>query len=518
VFVSCDNCHAEYELDDAKIPAGGARLRCSGCDHSFVITPPEAGDLQSADDLARDALSPEVSDEVAPGSEQEASPKAEFDLDSDGFDLGGEDLDLDADDSDSDGGDFESDGEDFAAGGDVLTADGGDFALDSDEFSGGELTDSEDDGSTSDGGDLASDREGSASEGDGLSSDGEDFDPDGESDWEFNDEIDTPESRSEEPASDSDFDRDEDWNNHATAEDVVDGLLGSDGAVDADADAAAAVDADAAVDDLLGEIDTAAAQLGEPGGDLRSEEEPPGEGLGEPDVVDETGVDPAADGDALEDLSDWDLFDQPAESDASSVSAGTNQQPASAARDGVRAEPQVGLTVEMADDVLPTVRWTDRVSEIAGWGAVLSMLVVALVGGLASNSSDGRAPAGSWSGAGFEADQIAGRWVDNAVAGSIYVVSGRIRGASGSDRTPPTTLGIRLFDTAGREIDRAPIPLAPAIPERILRESSPAELDAFQAGRADRVAAAGTSWISFEAVLTDLPRFAGRFELQALDR
>jgi predicted Zn finger-like uncharacterized protein len=511
VFVSCDNCHAEYELDDAKIPASGARLRCTGCDHSFVITPPEASDLQSADDLARDALSPEVSDEVDPGSEREAAPDEDFDLDSENFDLSGEDFDLDSEGVSPDGEDVSPDGEDFAVDGEEIGHGGEDIGLDGDA-------------SDSDGGDIASDGDGFTSDGeisgsDGAisASDGEDFDPDGESDWEFNDEIDTPEPEADEPASESDFEREDDWTDLSAAEDVVDGLLGASGA--GEADPAATVDADAAVDDLLGEIDTAESQLGEPGGDLRSGEEPPdeGPGLSDPEAVDETGVDPAADGDALGDLSDWDLFDQPTESDASSVSAGTNQQPAPAARDSVRAEPQVGLTVEMADDSLPTVRWTDRASEIAGWGAVLSMLVVALVGGLASNSSDGRAPARSWSGAGFEADQIAGRWVDNAVAGSIYVVSGRIRGASGSGRTPRTALGTRLFDTAGQEIDRAPIPLAPAIPERILRESSPAELDAFQAGRADRVAAVGTSWISFEAVLTDLPPFAGRFEFQALD-
>ena len=44
------------------------------------------------------------------------------------------------------------------------------------------------------------------------------------------------------------------------------------------------------------------------------------------------------------------------------------------------------------------------------------------------------------------------------------------------------------------------------------------ELDAFQTRRAGRIAAVDTRWVSFEAVLTDLPRFAGRFELQALDR
>ena len=176
------------------------------------------------------------------------------------------------------------------------------------------------------------------------------------------------------------------------------------------------------------------------------------------------------------------------------------------------------IAIAMVDDSPTNVRWADRISEIVGWGAVFLMMIVALVGGLASNSSDERVIAGSWSGAGFEADQIVGRWVDNAVAGSIYVVSGRIRGAPGSDRASQKSLGIRLFDTTGRAIDRAPIPLAPAVPERILREASPAELDAFQTRRAGRIAAVDTRWVSFEAVLTDLPRFAGRFELQALDR
>jgi predicted Zn finger-like uncharacterized protein len=436
VFVSCDHCHTEYELDDAKIPAGGARLRCTNCNHYFVIVPPEPSDLQSADDLAHDALSTEVPDGADPDPEQEAAPE-------------------------------------------------------------------------------------------------EEFDPDGESDWEFNDVVETPESEAggEVPesgfdlggasesgldlddASESDFDLDGEMGDLSAAEDVVDDLLGPAGAIDADAAAA--------VDDLLGEIDTADLRSDESSGDLASGSESPSEGLdpGAADALDETGGDISGDGgDSLDDLSDWGLFDDPAETDASAVSAGAKGPKVSAAHDGARAEPRVELAVAMADDLPTSVRWTDRIAAVAGWGAVLSMLIVALVGGLAPNSVDARAPAGSWSGAGFEADQIVGRWVDNAVAGSIYVVSGRVRGAPGSDRASRKTLGIRLIDTTGREIDRALIPLAPAVPERILRESSPAELDAFQTRRAGRIAAVGERWVSFEAVLTDLPRYAGRFELQALDR
>ncbi|MBW2715342.1 MAG: zinc-ribbon domain-containing protein, partial [Deltaproteobacteria bacterium] len=436
MLASCDHCFAEYELDDAKIPAGGARLRCKKCDQFFVISPPETSDLQSADDLAHDALSSGDQGEVEPdleaAKEEQVGAKPEPEA---------------------------------------------------------------------------------AQE--------EEFDPDEESDWQFNDmvEVSEPDEEVEEEL-ESAFDRDGEFGDLAVAEEVVDDLLGSSGGVEVDADAAAAVD------DLLGEIDTdglrpdeidtadsqrveidaAESPLGESGGDLTAGPETPSEHLdpGEAGAIDAPGEDlAAAGGDSLGDLSDWDLFDQPADADGSAMSAGAGNFPA--ARVNANAAPQVEIAVALADDTPTEVRWADRVSEIAGWGAACLMIIVSLVGGLVSNSSDARAPAGSWSGAGFEADQIVGRWVDNAVAGSVYVVSGRIRGAPSSDRASQKTVGIRLIDTEGREIDRAPIPLAPEVPERILRESSPAELDAFQTRRATQIAVLGERWVPFEAVLTDLP-------------
>ena len=423
MFVSCGNCDTEYELDDAKIPAGGARLRCRNCDHSFVVVPPEVSDLQSADDLAHEAVSIEFPPDDDPDSEREAAPE-------------------------------------------------------------------------------------------------EEFDPDGESDWVFNDVVETSEPEVSEEAPESAFDQDGEWGDLSLAEDEVDDLLAPADAIDGDASAA--------VDDLLGEIeiadsqpgeiDSADSQLGESSGDLAAGSEFPSKSLDLGDATDGSGGDLSADsGDSLDDFSNWGSLDQPAETDASAVSAGPQSLRTPDERDGESAEPRVEIAVSMADDSPTSVRWTDRISEIAGWGAVCMMLIVALVGGLASNSSDARAPAGSWSGAGFEADQIVGRWVDNAVAGSIYVVSGRIRGAPSSDRAARKAVGIRLIDTKGGEIDWALIPLAPAVPERILRESSPAELDAFQMRRAGQIAAVGERWVSFEAVLTGLPPFAGRFELQALD-
>lgn len=436
MFVSCGHCHAEYELDDAKIPAGGARLRCTKCSHSFVVTPPEASDIRSADDLAHDTLTAEARRRADQSLGLAAAPDPGFESD--------------------------------------LRAD-------------------------------PVPEEEAAPE--------EEFDPDGEADWEFNEEINVPEPKPSRGAPESPFDQGDDWSELSLAEDVVDDLLGSDGPVEADAAAA--------VDDLLGEIDTIDSNWGDSEDELTSESDLPSE---RPDVSDAPALDvpsksPAADaGDSLDDLSDWDLFDQPAESDGSALPTGPQGRSAAAARGGARAEPRVEIAVAMAGDSTPAVRWTDRVSAIAGWGAVSALMILALVGGLASNSSDASATLGSWSGAGFEADQIVGRWVENAVAGSLYVVSGRIRRAPGSDRDSQNSVGIRLIDTKGRGIDQPAIPLAPAVPERILRESSPAELEAFQLRRAGRIAAVGERWIFFEAVVADLPRFAGRFELQVLDR
>jgi len=543
VFVSCDHCFAEYELDDAKIPAGGARLRCKKCDHYFVIIPSETSDLQSADDLAHDALAPEVPHGLDPDSERGSALEENFDLDGEsdrGSALEGDyDLDGEGDRGSASGDDFDLDGEsdrgsaleegsDPDGESDRVSALEDGFDLDGEiereaaPEEGSDLDGESDRGSAlEEGSDLGGEIEREAAPEEDFDPDGEiergslpeeDFDPDGESDWEFNDQVEISEPEVGEEASESAFDRDGDWGDLSTAEDVVDDLLEPAGAID--------TDAATAVDDLLGEIGSADSHLGEPKSDLTSGSEFPSENLdlGDAEASDGSGGDPAADGGgSFEDLSDWDLFDRPAETDASAASAGPKGLPASAARDGARAAPRVEIAVAMADDSPKAVRWSDRISEIVGWGAVLLLMIVALVGGLASNSSDARAPAGSWSGAGFEADQIVGRWVDNAVAGSIYVVSGRIRGAPGSDRASQKSLGIRLFDTMGREIDRAPIPLGPVVPERILRESSPAELDAFQTRRAGRIAAVGTRWVSFEAVLTDLPRFAGRFELQAFD-
>ena len=56
LIISCEQCRAQFRLDDAKIPEGGARVRCSKCNHAFFIAPPGQADELEAESLAREAL------------------------------------------------------------------------------------------------------------------------------------------------------------------------------------------------------------------------------------------------------------------------------------------------------------------------------------------------------------------------------------------------------------------------------------------------------------------------------
>ena len=52
MIVTCEKCSTRFELDDAKVPKQGIRVRCSQCKHAFVIEPPE---LSTSDRIHRAA-------------------------------------------------------------------------------------------------------------------------------------------------------------------------------------------------------------------------------------------------------------------------------------------------------------------------------------------------------------------------------------------------------------------------------------------------------------------------------
>lgn len=82
MIVTCDACTTSFQLDEARIPAGGARVRCSRCKHSFLLPHPSDSSPEAlhriAAETAADAAPgvPGVSadpSEQAPGSEPRSS-------------------------------------------------------------------------------------------------------------------------------------------------------------------------------------------------------------------------------------------------------------------------------------------------------------------------------------------------------------------------------------------------------------------------------------------------------------
>jgi predicted Zn finger-like uncharacterized protein len=53
MIVACERCRTRFQLDDARVPEGGVRVRCSRCKHAFFVMKPGA----TKDDLIRAAAS-----------------------------------------------------------------------------------------------------------------------------------------------------------------------------------------------------------------------------------------------------------------------------------------------------------------------------------------------------------------------------------------------------------------------------------------------------------------------------
>ncbi len=57
MIVSCEKCHTRFQLDDARVPEAGVRVRCSRCKHAFFVTRPGATTDEVTHALAHAAAS-----------------------------------------------------------------------------------------------------------------------------------------------------------------------------------------------------------------------------------------------------------------------------------------------------------------------------------------------------------------------------------------------------------------------------------------------------------------------------
>jgi hypothetical protein len=107
----------------------------------------------------------------------------------------------------------------------------------------------------------------------------------------------------------------------------------------------------------------------------------------------------------------------------------------------------------------------------------------------------------------------AGRWVDNAHLGKLYVVSGQLR-HEGAASAPMPSLELVMLDSTGRALEPSWALDSPR-PDASLREGRSNSLSALRAGFRPPLQAGETR--DFEAVAWPLPREADRFEIRAAE-
>jgi predicted Zn finger-like uncharacterized protein len=163
--------------------------------------------------------------------------------------------------------------------------------------------------------------------------------------------------------------------------------------------------------------------------------------------------------------------------------------------------------------------WAARAGHAAGWLATGLLCAFALHRSLPAAPLAATATARSQSLGPLEARDVSGRWLENAVAGDVFVVSGLLGATADAGRGPGVRLVVRLVDADGHVLEQEAAPVGPALAESRLREESPralrVELDRGSRALAWEPLRAGETR-SFQALLAAVPERARGFELVAI--
>jgi predicted Zn finger-like uncharacterized protein len=66
VIVDCQSCHTRFRLDESRIPATGAKVRCSRCKTAFIVQRPSAKREEVIDEVVAEATNPGAARAPAP--------------------------------------------------------------------------------------------------------------------------------------------------------------------------------------------------------------------------------------------------------------------------------------------------------------------------------------------------------------------------------------------------------------------------------------------------------------------
>ena len=563
MIVVCEGCQRRFQLDDARIPEKGARVRCKHCHHRFRVSPPG--------DTSTEARSPSAS--VSPVPEGEGSRSARGDDTLFGPGGGGAPIDgdrtlfgsaVDEGTEDPAPGALQVSGE---ARGGVATQDLH-FVTEPPASGVGDARPGADDGGPAGRGTAAA----------AGSSDGDE--EAGDEDWEFVDpglsfdaelQPEAPaEPAPESPAADE----------VADPEDSLEAMQIDPGGSHPGAQAAVADETpsmravgpgaghDGATFDLvegtdpgeplrLAGADEPAPEADHAAPEAALDDEASGSGNGAAafDFPDEAGedlfdaelhelpTDPDPPDEATETpraaLGDCSAAAEPGVAEIGSPADGDRLAQDDEARDDgvdelpvdpVAGEPTVSEAPRPPDPDWPTVPadLAERPAPVraargpvwlehASWVLSVALLLAVAQGTVRIRPTDEPAAAGRVEVAGLTAENVRGRFVESARSGMLYVVSGELRNRSTAPQRA-RALRVVVLDEHGLAFDDGAAPVGPALPVSAVRETRIGALHAQQRrlsqSVADRSLAPGEGR-GFQAIFGPLPAGAVRFRLEA---
>jgi predicted Zn finger-like uncharacterized protein len=417
VIVTCEECSTSFQLDEERIPATGANVRCSRCKHAFFLPNPSASQAEAADSIAAAAAAdsavgiPPVAEDPSPGaaeSSRGAEPEEEDWQFSEEIRIEG-DEDLNSSDAFGSGLDMEGGLDADALLENVSDQDIADAELDSS---------AQEQGSEVEAGlDLASGGES------GL-------------------ELESPNPTIEPAADDSDFGTVDDFSSLMEDDDVAPVDLGSD-------------------DERLpqGETPTSENSSHYAGSEAGSEAESGGtDDLGDPESWDLVG-------------SDDSVAPRPPPERARVSFA----EAILGSRDAT--DEEFGRSTYDDDAQAHSALWRGAagLGRGLGWATTIASIATVLFLGLQSEWTRWIQAPQHVSMGPISAETTDAKWLETSRAGFLFVVEGQIRNTGNAIGTP-STLQIVWLDGQGGRLPASPIMAGERLSETVLREASPDDL------------------------------------------